>query len=201
MHICYVDIETAFSNEDLFLKYRRGERVRLSPDTCKVISIQFKPFKGSLTILKEWEEGERGILEKAMEIISRPWNILPIGYNVSFDLAFINERAHLYGIGMDRWHLHHGIPHIDIKHICVGMNGFRLKGSGMDMFCHKPPFGHMVPIWYHDGAYDKIIDYVSEEAEAFEHLYFRLKETLPVFRERNGFYNRMRKKGEDHGQG
>jgi len=87
----------------------------------------------------------------------------------------------------DEWFLSNTLPRIDLKYICLGMNGFRFPGSGLHEFCNKPDEGEFVPVWYLNKEYEKILEYVRKEGEEFISLYRKLKHSLPKFRVENGF--------------
>ncbi|RLJ05746.1 MAG: hypothetical protein DRP16_05825, partial [Candidatus Aenigmatarchaeota archaeon] len=91
-------------------------------------------------------------------------------------------------IKYSNWFIYNELPTIDIKHICVGMNAFRLKDSGLDKFTGKETSGVMVPVWYYNGEYEKILDYIRKEAKEFIEFYFKLKKRLPRFREEHRFF-------------
>ncbi len=185
---CYFDIEIAFTDDETVEKMRRGERVPMS-DRMKIITAQYQFFDeigkpiGPVRILKEWTSSEESIIRKISAIInpSLVWEVIPVGCNLYFDLGILRRRAAVYGINYSEQFIYHELPVIDVKHICIGMNNFRFKNSGLDKFTSKKMSGAMVPVWYHDKDYDKIIDYINNEFEAFAVFYQKLKEKMPVF--------------------
>jgi hypothetical protein len=56
-------------------------------------------------------------------------------------------------------------PHIDLKPVMILANGGKFKG------CHlvlgKKGSGANVPLWYKEGRFDLIEDYVIDEADCF----------------------------------
>lgn len=185
----YFDTEVAYEEDEHEL-YIRGEGA-LHPSTCKLVTIQFQKLssggepEGELQILKEWEMGEEGMIREFAKLLNprRVWEFVPVGYNLMFDLGMLRGRAARYGVEYDEWFLSNNLPKIDLKYICIGLNGFKFSGSGLDRFCNKPPNGELVPVWYLNGEYDKIVSYVEREAEEFISLYRKLKRYLPKLRE------------------
>jgi len=197
----YLDCEVGFSPEDLE-KYRRGDRFQLSPETCKLITLQFQPIDiqtgrpcGELTILKEWESSEKEIIEELSQLIDarKPWNFVPVGFNILFDIGLFAGRAKKYGIEYDPWFVYHSMPYIDLKPVCLGMNDFQFRGSGLDKFSSKQTAGDEVPVWYANKQYDRIVEYIENETNGFVELYAKLKRELPLFREERGFITKKSK--------
>jgi len=191
----YFDTEVGCDEEERELFIRGESEIR--PERYKIITIQFQRLDESgrpaepLRILKEWEMGEEGVIRELSKLINpkKAWQFIPVGQNLMFDLGMLKARAAKHGIVYDEWFLFNQLPRIDLKHICLGMNGFKFAGSGLDKFCNKPRDGEKVPVWYLNKEYEKILEYVSKEAEEFVSLYGRLKHALPKFRMENGFYS------------
>ncbi len=192
----YFDIEVGYNDKRMIEGLKQGRRVSFNPEKAKIITIQYQILnedgtpKRPLQIFKEWESSEEEIIRKAANLINprRIWEFIPVGYNIYFDLGMLKKRAEDYGIKYRNWFIYHDLPVIDIKHICIGMNGFKLKDSGLDKFTGKESSGLMVPVWYSEGEYDKIIDYIKKEAAEFIEFYAKLKKTLPEFRKQHGFF-------------
>lgn len=173
------------------------ETTGLNPKTDKIISIQFmeldrltgKP-SGELQILKEWELGEKGILEefstKSTIKDPYPFAFVPIGYNLGFDHNFLLERSKIHNITpidiLSR-------PFLDLRMVGILMNGGEFKGSGLDDLINKPHGGKVVPIWYNAKNYSSIEQYVKEESEEFlkfcTWLYTELPMMLTKFKNNN----------------
>lgn len=193
----YFDVEVAYLDEGVIEKLRSGVRTPSpKPENCKIITAQYqilgddgKP-QTPLRIFKEWESSEEDIIKKIASMINpqRLWEFIPVGHNIYFDLGMLRGRAKQYGIEYTNWFIYNDLPAIDIKHICIGMNAFQLKGSGMDKFTGKETSGLMVPVWYYDKDYAKIIDYIEKETKEFIEFYAKLKQKLPEFRKQHGFY-------------
>ncbi|RLB03740.1 MAG: hypothetical protein DRG59_11320 [Deltaproteobacteria bacterium] len=193
----YFDIEVAYRNPEIIARMLEGRKIPgPNPGNCKIITIQYQLLdesgnpKTPLRIFKEWDTSEEDIIRKIATMINpqRLWEFIPVGHNIYFDLGMLKERAALYGIRYSNWFIYNELPSIDIKHICIGMNSFRLKDSGLDKFSGKETSGRDVPLWYYRKEYDKIIDYVTKEAKEFIEFYKRLRETLPDFRKQYGFF-------------
>jgi hypothetical protein len=69
-------------------------------------------------------------------------------------------------------------PFIDLKHVLVMINGGRFKNYSR--MIGKQEHGINVPLWYRNGQYEKIVDYVEMEARAFVRTYSILKRNLPA---------------------
>ena len=196
MEYIYFDLEIGYKNPEDAEKLRSGIKIPIDPSRCKIITIQYQILgedgnpKRPLQIFREWESSEEKIIRKAFSLInpSSIWEFIPIGHNLYFDLMMFKERAKLYDINLTEKFIYHDLPTIDIKAILVGMNNFRLKGSRLDLFTGKESTGINVPIWYYNKEYDKIINYIRQEAEEFVKFYAKLKKALPELREKHGFY-------------
>jgi hypothetical protein len=192
----YFDLEIGYENEKIIDKLRNGLKVSFNPAACKIITIQYQLLNdngtanGPLRIFKEWESSEEEIIRKIFNILNpaRLWEFIPVGYNIYFDLGVFKERAKLYGLEYSDWFIYHELPSIDIKHICLGMNAFRFKDSGLNKFTGKETTGVLVPVWYHQKEYNKIINYIKKEAAEFIEFYVKLKQKLPEFRKQHGFF-------------
>jgi hypothetical protein len=191
----YFDTEVGYE-EDGYELFIRGES-ELHPECCRIITIQFQKLDElgnpaePLQVLKEWEMGEEGIIREFSKFLNpkKAWQFIPVGYNLMFDLGMLKGRAAKYGMKYDDWFISNTLPTIDLRHICLGMNGFKFAGSGLDRFCNKPRSGELVPVWYLNKEYEKILEYVKKESEEFISLYRKLKHALPKFRMENGFYS------------
>jgi hypothetical protein len=193
----YFDIEVGYEDGNIIDKIRNGLRAPSPhPTRCKIITIQYQILderglpKGPLRIFKEWESSERDIIRKAYAIINpeTKWEFIPVGSNIYFDLGMLKDRAKLYGINYDPWFIYHDLPVIDLKYIQMGMNNFQFKNSGLDKFTGKESSGLMVPVWYHEKQYGKILEYIHKETREFLEFYAKLKKAMPEFRKQCGFY-------------
>jgi len=206
----YFDTEVALEPKTLE-HARAGEKVSLTPDTCRIITMQFQLLDRSgrsaspLMVLKEWETpgGEEEMIRRFVKenLKGNPWEFIPVGCNVLFDLGMLRGRAEKYGIELPDWEIYHQRPFIDIKHILLGMNGFAFKNSGLDKFCGKQS-GKDIPFLYEraqkgeEKAYKLIDEYVEREAEEFVSLYSRLKSEHPKLRTQMGLFSKGKMKVE-----
>lgn len=162
----YFDIET-YSSED-----------KPNPETDKIITIQFqridistgKP-RGDLVILKEWESSEgRIVTEFYNKFFAKrgTWDFVPVGYNLNFEWEFLIAKFEKYlGKRFASKDLHYKIPHLDLKPVVVLLNEGKFVGSKLDKFTDKSQDGKVIKGYYENKEYDKIEEYVRNEAESF----------------------------------
>ena len=168
------------------------ETTGLDPKTSKIVTIQFQELGrntgkaiGELTILKEWESSEKEILKGFVSAYGTnehdTWRFIPTGFNLGFEHRFLKAKAEQYRLpALDILNR----PFIDLRSIGILMNNGEFKGSGLDKISNKPSNGSKIPGWYENEEYDKIIDYIEREAEAFIALNVKLYEELPKLREK-----------------
>ena len=158
------------------------ETTGLDPAADSVITIQYQELerytgrpRGGLSILKSWESGERDMLERFVRdsgINSHDrFEFIPVGYNLGFEHKFLRHKA-----GIDILVL----PYIDLQQTAILMNRGEFHGSGMARMTGKQHPGSPIPEWYQDGLYDRIMQYVEQEAEAFCEFYVWLLDRLPA---------------------
>ena len=164
------------------------ETTGLNPNKDKIITFQYQEVSSvsgipltKLVVAKEWDDGcsESMILEWLKHLmIDSPWRrFIPVGNNLLFDLTFIAARMQThFHADFSRWLINR--PFIDIKHVLIMINGGHFRNYSR--MIGKTDFGSNVPIWYQKNQYEKIIDYVQIEAEAFVRTYSILKRNLPA---------------------
>jgi len=178
----YFDIETAHKDPK-----DPNERGSLDPGTGKIITIQHQQLDsrtgaptGTLNIWKEWDPGgEAFIVSRIFSLLRAedPWEFIPVGKNLLFDFNFLNEKF--------KGHLNKSFdinyiarkPFIDVKQTLIMMNGGSFKGWDLQ-FGARESKGDQVPMWYREGKYKEIENYVKEEAATFITKYQELKREL-----------------------
>jgi hypothetical protein len=165
------------------------ETTGLDPRIDKIITIQYQRLgmttgrtEGPLTILKEWESSERGILELFLPIFmgSGPFSFVAIGFNVPFVYTFIVERAKAVGLDApDPVYVVGRKPFLDLKPFAVLMNRGSFKGASLDKFTSLSFGGEAIPGLYEAGDYNRILSCIDEKARAFQGLYVHLKDKAP----------------------
>ncbi len=175
----YFDIETVPLEQ-----YRDDERAGLDPSKSKIITIQYQRLDGRtgmpiepLKILKEWELGEKNIIEqfKQTYISNNVWNFISVGNNLAFESQFMKYKLKQY-CGLEGLRLGHR-PMIDLKHVLVIVNNGSFKGY--PRFLGKSGLARDMAGWYYNKDYHKILDYVINEVADFLKMYFVLKTVLP----------------------
>lgn len=133
---------------ELFWKYQIGS---LNPFDGKVILITYKIDDGHLFFLKEWEDGERGIVDKFLNLVrdleyhsTSQEHLKIIGQNIrGFDLVFLFERLRFYYPDKERLIYHSLIkkPEImDFIQIHIPLNNFQIKGLNYEVLAHAYDF-------------------------------------------------------------
>jgi len=150
------------------------ETTGLDPETCKIVTAQFQKIslytgkaEGPLEIYPIWEYTEEEIVKEiaARVLDKNQWNFVPIGNNLTFEYKFCVSKFKKYlGIDIDVGYLV-SRPHLEMQSVMILANSGKFKG------CHlvlgKQGNGSAVPVWYKNKEYQKIIDYIKDEAECF----------------------------------
>jgi len=150
------------------------ETTGLDPENDQILTIQYQKISvydgksvGSLTILSSWDRSEEDIVREIALLMldDCPWNFVPVGNNLTFEFKFLSEKFRKYlGKKIDIEYFV-SRPHIDLKSVMILANSGKFKG------CHlvlgKQGKGSDVPIWYANEEYQKIIDYIKDEAKCF----------------------------------
>jgi len=174
------------------------ETTGLDSKKDKIITIQFmeldsftaKP-KGELTILKEWESSEKEIIHEFIRqsriTDAYEFSFVSVGYNLGFDHNFILDRARINKLEMVDILRR---PFIDLRAIGIIMNNGQFKGSGLNKITGKLGVGSMIPELYAKKEYNKIIEYIKNEAEEFVKLaswvYKKFPPLLTEFKKEHG---------------
>ncbi len=172
----YFDIETNPTKEKP--DFRRDE----------VLTIQYQQIdcrtgeeKGDLVILKSWESSEKDILERFYHIFNpeKPWDFIPIGFNLSFDYFSLLYRWRAVGIDVKAESIFSDRPNIDLKPIIVMCNCGMFKGASLGRFIGKKESGLKISEWCKAGDYDSTEEYIKDEAERFLNFYRHLIAKMP----------------------
>jgi hypothetical protein len=111
--------------------------------------------------------------------LSKKWEFIPVGTNLLFEFSFILAKAKKYlNLNIDPMYFCHTKPYLDIKPVLILMNQGVFSGAGLDKLTSKEHSGSVIPNWYANKAYDKIITYVKKETEAFVCFYQKIKQIL-----------------------
>lgn len=190
----FLDIETYVSPKD--------EASGLNPfrPSSKILSIAYNYYDGfkikeneirTPTILKEWEEGEKGIITKLWNFlrvkIENDENLKFLGFNIlKFDMTYLFGRMQVLNIA-DKNEIYEVLyrrPHyIDLGQISqvISKNRFKeflnVSQKNTNAFFDLPikkGTGKDVSIFYDNKEYDKILEYINEEF-CFEQLYSKLR--------------------------
>lgn len=154
----------------------------------KIITIQYQEIDSygrpldKITILKEWEMGEETIINLIYNslIIQNNWYFIPIGTNLIFDFTFLwakFKKYHLEAPPLDEYL--YSKPTIDIKYMLVMCNGLSFKGAGLDKMTNKKMDGRLVPEWYKNKDYNKIVEYIEDETKSFLEFFEKCMLKLP----------------------
>jgi len=150
-----------------------------NPETDKIITIQFQRIdlktgepRGDLIILKEWKSSEKDIVTQFFNQFFREelniWNFVAVGFNLNFEWEFLISKFEKYlGVKLSSTDLHYKRPYLDLKPIVVLLNDGNFVGAKLDKFTNKAQDGKKVKQWYEDKDFEKIEDYIKNEAHAF----------------------------------
>jgi len=176
----------------------REGRDRVNPKLDRLVSISFQEIGsrtgnpiGELQILKSWESSEKSILSEFLnktrwlETPPNPWEFIPIGFNLSFDLLIIyykTKKILEYKLNLD--FLFHQLPKIDIKPIFVLANDGEFKGASLDKFSDKRYDGAYAYELIQEEKWDDLLQYIKDETESFLKIYQQLLKKFPTILKR-----------------
>ena len=159
----------------------------INPEENKIITLQYQQLDrsgnptGELVILKEWELTEEELVKQFLQVFKK-LEFIPVGMNLSFDFKFLLNKIKKYTGKEIEFSEFTNIPHLDIKSILVMMNNGNFKGSSLTNFTNKKQRGSIVPFYYRNQDYDKIIKYIEIEAAEFIKFYRDVKLHLQKFK-------------------
>jgi len=174
MEANYFDIETYSPND------------KPNPKTDKIISIQFQKIdiktgkiNGELQILKEWESCEEEIVKEIYKwFFTRPWQFIPIGFNLNFEWQFLCEKFKKYKLtNLELGDFFIKYPQIDLKSFSVIKKG-EFKGASLSFISNKKEDGNIIKELYENKEFEKIENYIKDETKAFIESYQNLIEKL-----------------------
>jgi hypothetical protein len=179
----YLDIEA----------YCPGPRPDIEND--KIITIQYqkidlgtgKPL-GDLMILREWESSEEEIIKEFYGRFVKgrrsPWDFVPVGCNLNFELEFLTEKFKKY-LGKDfrSRDVYYHNPRLDVQPFLVLMNRGEFRGASLDRFTSKVQNGSCIKDYYERKEYEKIDEYVVQETAAFLQFLQKLDANIGRLRE------------------
>jgi len=157
----------------------------------KIISIQYVALErgtgrrlGELTILKEWELGEKEMLRRFIEespiTNDYSFDFIPVGYNLGFEHKFLLEKSAKYDDLFPISILSR--PCVDLRSIGILMNKGEFRGSGLDKLTGKSHSGMPIIHWYDEKKYDEIENYIKNETDEFVKWYVWLHKEMPELR-------------------
>ncbi len=150
------------------------ETTGLDPEVDQILTIQYQKISvftgkptGPLIILTSWEHSEEDIVKEIAIIMldDYPWNFVPVGNNLTFEFKFLANKIQKYLNQKINVEFFVTRPHIDLKSVMILANSGKFKG------CHlvlgKQGTGADVPVWNKNKEYEKIIEYIKDEASCF----------------------------------
>lgn len=169
----YFDLET----------FSQGKKINEKRD--RIITIQWQELNkkgkplGELNVLKEWELGEKQMVRKFFPKF-KPWEFIPIGMNLAFERLFLREKAQKY---LDKKitakYFDYYMPSIDLQPLLVIINRGNFKGASLHNFSDKIENGEKIRDWYKGKEFEKIEEYIKNEARAVIKLYQKFCLLLP----------------------
>lgn len=107
------------------------------------------------------------------------WNFIPVGYNLNFEWEFLICKFERYlGKKLTSKDLHYRIPHLDLKPIVVLLNDGNFVGTKLDNFTDKSQDGKAIKGYYENKQFDKIEDYIKNEADSFLKFLQKIKSNI-----------------------
>ena len=160
------------------------ETTGLDENNDKIITIQFQKISvftseqlSPLVILKEWEHSEETIVKEIASMVEgEVWDFVPVGNNLTFEFKFLAAKIRKYLQKDINAEYFISRPHIDIKSVMILANGGRFKGSGLVL--GKKKDGSNIPIWYKEGKFNLIEEYIQDETTCFLQFIGKAKQLL-----------------------
>jgi len=154
------------------------------PRLCdKVISIAYKVGDSDVVVLKEWELGEKGVLNRFLDVIKGEDRPNIIGHNIlRFDIPVIVCRSLENGLGrLEEIYSVFREPYgIDLIQCLLPSNRMYFSGLGLAACAERLGIslasgnGSSIQELYERGEYEKIVHHNVEDVLITERLYYHL---------------------------
>ena len=169
----------------LYWKYRLGA---LSPFDGRVALVTYQAGGAPPVRLKEWERGERAVLQELYGTVSdlqkRGGRLNIVGHNVlSFDIPFLYQRMLARSVNEPKWVHHYMVrkPAVaDLLQLHLPVNGYSAKGLKHDVLARaygletKSTSGADEVLHYFQKRYDLILEY-SEREFVYPEMFARMR--------------------------
>ncbi len=154
------------------------------PRVCdKVINIAYKIGDSDVTVLKEWELGEREVLTRFLDVIQSQDRPNIIGHNIlRFDIPVIVCRSLENGLGRleEIYSVFRETYGIDLIQCLLPSNRMYFRGLGLAACAERLGIpmaseeGSSIQELYERGEYEKIVHHNIEDVLDTESLYYHL---------------------------
>lgn len=154
------------------------------PRLCdKVISIAYKVGDSDVVVLKEWELGEKEVLNRFLDVIQSQDRPNIIGHNIlRFDIPVIVCRSVENGLGRleEIYSVFRDTYGIDLIQCLLPSNRMYFSGLGLTACAKRLGIslagenGSSIQKLYERGEYDKIVHHNVEDVLVTERLYYHL---------------------------
>jgi len=180
----YFDIETVPLEQ-----YRHVNTAGFHSECSKVITMQFQELdcetgepKSELTIYKDWQPGysEIALVRMFKHNCFNTWDFIPVGNNIRFDIDYMVAKIKQYYPELKEDTTTATLnqkPSLDLKNVLMLINNdpcLRYKS----LLAKNGEASHMAE-WYYNKQYDKIEEYIQDEAKNFVNMYKIAKKELP----------------------
>jgi len=154
------------------------------PSLCdKVISIAYKIGNSDVVVLKEWELGEKEVLNRFLDVIQSQGRPNIIGHNIlRFDIPFIVCRSLENGLGRleDIYSVFREPYRIDLIQCLLPSNQMYFSGLGLAACAERLGIsvtgenGSSIQELYERGEYELTVHHNVEDVLVTERLYYHL---------------------------
>ena len=167
----FFDIETYSPHDD-------GPRL-----DDKIISIAFKTEDSGITVVKEWELGEKEVISQFLQYVEGFLKPNLVGHNIlRFDIPVIVCRSFETGLGKpgEIFVVFREPYVIDLLQCLLPSNNLYFRGLGLQNCAERLGFAvsgcpsSQIKEHYEEGAYDEVVDHNKEDVLIIEKLYSHL---------------------------